>query len=163
MSSSISSIAEAQVGAGNYGATGGKLDAAHFMNTTVRDEVLAQGQHLTTQQEKALAELRFASAATTMQLKSNNVGPDKVIDSCMTAFTQTCAKNGDAGQAVPSVQAAIVALADACLLALNSSPKTGNDNYQEAIAGVQAARDAAPWDVDISSECALWAKENDFV
>ena len=133
------------------------------MNTTVRSDVLSEGQNLTTPQEEALKELRIASAATTMQLKTNNVGPDKVIDTCMTDFTQTCASQGDAGKPVPSVSVAVTALADACIQALETSAKSAQGNYQEAIAGVKAAKEDGIWDTDIAADVQLWAKENGFV
>jgi hypothetical protein len=160
MASAISDKAEAQAGVGNYGATGGKLDAAHLMNTTVRHKVLSEGQNLTPEQTKALEELNLQSAATTMQLKTNNVGPDKVIDTCMTQFKTDCAALGDAGKPVPKGKDAVQALAKACLLALQSSDKAQEDNYKQAIAGVTAALDVS-WDID--NEVEKWTLEYKFV
>jgi len=161
MGSGIAPTAEAQVGEGNYSATGGKLDAAHFMNTTIRSDVLAEGQHLTATQEEALRELFTASAATTMQLKSYNVGPDKVIDGCMTTFTQNCARLGDAGQPVRGARWAVDELGNLCLTKLTNSKKSQRWSYQEAIAGVREAMDASSV-FDIQSDVDLWATKYQF-
>jgi hypothetical protein len=160
-SSSFAFKAEGQVGTGNYGATGGKLDAAHFMNTTIRPDVLLQGQtHLSATQEEAITELKFLSSATTMQLKQNNVGPDKVIDSCMTDFTQAMAQAVDLGGPVPSADQLVQTLGNACLLALQGSPNAGQANYVEAIAGVNDALGASTWAID--NDVKLWREQHGF-
>ena len=160
--SSFAYKAEGQVGTGNYGATGGKLDAAHFMNTTVRPEVLLQNQtHLNHTQEEAINDLKFLSSATTMQLKSNNVGPDKVIDGCVTQFTQSAAQVVDQGAPVPGADQLVQTLGNACLLALQSSSNATQPNYVEAIAGVNDALGASTWSID--NDVQLWLTEKGFL
>jgi hypothetical protein len=139
MGSAVSANAEAQVGQGNYGATAGKLDAAHLMNTTVRANVLLQGWTPTSIQEEMIKDLYAQSGATTMQLKADNVGPDKVIDRCMTEYAGQCATACDAGHAPPAADTMINALTTLCLQRLQASAKQHRPNYQEAITGVNNA------------------------
>lgn len=160
LSSAIAPTAEAQVGRGCYGGPGGKLDAAHLMNTTIRSDVLAAGQQLTPGQQAALGDLRTYSAATSMQLKSNNVGPDKVIDMQMTLFTQECARKGDRGEPVMRAEQAVKWLGNMCLQALQGN--SGQADYQGAIAGVQDAMRSEGDIMYIQDDVNLWAKKNGF-
>lgn len=157
MSSTVSPTAEAQVGQGNYGASAGKLDAAHLMNTSVRSDVMLQGMTVTSSQEEMIKALRTMSGATTMQLKADNVGPEKVIDSCMTSFAQLWCAQCDAGNAPPSAESMVAALTHECLTRLNASAKSANVNYQSAIAGVNwAASNAAS---NVAHEIGPWTKQ----
>ena len=83
--------ASVQVGEGVYGDTFGKIDAAHLCNTSFeKDRFLAAYAMAHRQTPAAVVRLAEAlytqSGATTPQYKSNNVGPDKVIDGYQTAF-----------------------------------------------------------------------------
>lgn len=94
----LSDIAEVQVGSGlRFAATATKdklsLDAAHFCNTSFRaDEFMTHVGTLgkTAQQLHQVWErcntLKTMSGATSFQLQSDNVGPDKLIDSYQTDF-----------------------------------------------------------------------------
>ena len=163
MSSCIATKAEAQAGVGNYGihVPVGKLDAAHLMNTTIRSKVLAQGQPLTQNQMDALVELTTASAATTTQLKRDNVGPDKVIDTCMTAFTQACADAEDHGIAPPPAAVLVQKLGKACWQALSASANFSNPNYQAAMEAVKEAMSQDPWAIDYDVQ--EWTRTHGFV
>lgn len=162
-SSSMSQAAEAQAAGGVYIMGGPKHDAAHLMNVTVRDSVLAEGQHLSADQVSALEELRLMSAATTMQLKGNNVGPDKVIDTCTTAFTQKWARQVDRRNPLPDAEQLVEELANDCLTSLKANKKSANANYQEAIAGAtDALGDAASIGHNINEDVKLWLQEQGF-
>ncbi len=167
--STISSKAEVQVGSGdysgNYSTSGLKVDAAHLMNTSIRDDVLAQGQNLDAKRLGVLKELKEASGATTMQTKANNVGPDKKIDTCMSTFAADCTKEMDKGTAVPKAEDLLKLLSGSCLAALKKSKKATKDQgYIEAIAGCQVAADNAAGDgYSIDIDVAKWAIESEFV
>lgn len=159
----MSQKAEAQAAGGVYLKGGPKHDAAHLMNVTVRDDRLAMGQGLTANQSLALQELRVMSAATTMQLKENNVGPDKVIDGCITTFTQYWAGQVDAGAPLPNATFLINNLATACGTALAANPKAGTPAYADAIAGVtDALNDRGRQGPVIDEDVKAWINENAF-
>lgn len=156
MASVVSPTAEAQVGVGNYGATGGKLDAAHLMNTTVRSDLLLSGMTVSSTQEAMIRDLYTMSGATTMQLKSDNVGPDKVIDTCMTEFAAYCATKCDGGVAPVDSATLVTWLTGKCNERLTASTKSANANYVSAIAGVAAATHAGH---DVAFEMDAWTKD----
>lgn len=156
MASVVSPTAEAQVGVGNYGATGGKLDAAHLMNTTVRSDLLLSGMTVSSTQEAMIRDLYTMSGATTMQLKGDNVGPDKVIDTCMTEFAAECAAECDSGAAPADAVTLVKLLTDKCHKRLTASKKHAKANYMSAIAGVAAATDDGH---DVASEMVAWTNE----
>lgn len=158
MSSMVSKNAEVQVATGIY-TQSIKMDAAHLMNISIRPDALKSGLALTTQQEAAVEELQKLSGATTPQLKSNNTGPDKVIDRCMSEFRSAVEQSWATG--VPDTRVMINYLGTLCLGKLRQSKKSGNANYQAAIAGVQDAMQGTVWEID--EDCAIWAKSYGFV
>lgn len=161
--SSMSPNAEAQAAQGIYIRGGTQHDAAHLMNVTVRTKVLSEGQHLDSNQQEGLDLLREMSAATTMQLKSNNVGPDKAIDRCITIFTQRWATHVDSGNPPPKASQLITDLATACRIKLLASKKAGTQNYQDAIAGAQQAlSDAERTGSDVDRDVELWLSQYQF-
>lgn len=163
MSSAIAPTATAQAGKGCYGGPSGKLDAAHLTNTTAKVDVLLEGQgHLTPDQEKGVRELETFSAATTPQLKGDNIGPDKVIDTCMTQFTQECAQEGDKGGAVVRAEQAVQWLGNMCKKALEGNPNSGEANYQQAIEGVRDAMRDPGLAAEIQKEVKKWAEKYKF-
>ena len=88
----LSDTAKIQVDVGVYVKDGGiKIDAAHLCNTSfLSDSFLTDvsGKGIVVSPELRLycVDLRELSGATTPQTKSDNVGPDKVIDSFQTTF-----------------------------------------------------------------------------
>lgn len=154
MASSVSPTAEAQAGVGIYHGSFPNTDAAHLMNTTVRSGNLQQGWTPSSTQTEMINALYTASAATTPQRKADNVGPDKVIDTCMTELAKSWAARCDKGEKLPTADSLVNEAVVACQKALQASSKQGNDNYQLAIAGLglvdQRAID------DVSREIALW-------
>jgi len=154
-----SDTAELQTGTGLYLSGIYKLDAAHLSNVSIYIERLAMGLTLTEGQKQALKDLANSSGATSPQLKRNNVGPDKVIDTCMTQYrhildgylkTNVILKAGDIIQELGGI----------CIGALMKSPKAGESNYQSAIAGVEDAKKNSPWDL---TDAEQWAREYDFI
>lgn len=156
MGNSVSAIAEAQVGGGIYTGSFAKTDAAHLMNTTVRSDNLLKGWSPSSTQEQMIQALHTASAATTPQRKADNVGPDKVIDSCMTVLAQSWAARCDKGEAVPSAASLIAEVKAKCLASLKSNRKSINANYQQALAGINAVDERST--SDVSNEYELWIK-----
>ena len=106
MGASISATAEAQYGSGIYTGSFPKTDAAHLMNTTVSSDSLVKGWNPSGTQAEMIKALHVASAATTPQRKVDNVGPDKVIDTCMTKLSANWAARCDKGEAVPAAAGA---------------------------------------------------------
>ncbi|WP_028105149.1 hypothetical protein [Pseudoduganella violaceinigra] len=157
MGSAISSTAEAQVGVGIYKGSFPKTDAAHLMNTTVRSDKLMHGWSPSTKQTEMLNVLYSSSAATTPQHKVDNVGPDKVIDSCMTTLKIRWSARCDKGEAVPDAASLVKEAVAECLQALGSSSNAGQANYQVAIAGVNLVDGSSVFDVE--REYAIWSQE----
>lgn len=155
LSQMLSQNAEAQVSIGMYNDLY-KLDAAHLMNTTVKPDVMKQGITLTLAQAAAVDDLEVMSAATTMQYKANNVGPDKVIDRCMSDFV--------AGYGyslfMPRADGILTEIADSCITRLSGSKKSSKDNYAAAIEGAQAAKLMNTGDIDADVE--QWAESLGF-
>ncbi len=156
LSQMLSQNAEAQVSIGMYNDLY-KLDAAHLMNTTVKPDVMKQGITLTLAQAAAVDELEVLSAATTMQYKANNVGPDKVIDRCMSDFV--------AGYGyslfMPRADGVLNEIANSCIARLTGSKKSSKDNYAAAIEGAAAAKLMNTSDIDADVE--QWAESLGFV
>jgi hypothetical protein len=164
MSQMVSETAEVQVSSGIY-TQSMKIDAAHLMNTSLRPDYMKSGLTLSSKQEYAINELHKISGATTPQLKSNNVGPDKVIDRCMSDFRSQVEVYFST--AVPNSGTLIGLLADSCENKLKikyaeklKSGKTPSGNYAGAINGIAEARKTT-WEID--EDCRLWTEEYDFV
>lgn len=153
----VSSNAEVQVGTGLRNTTY-KIDAAHLTNISIRPRAMSSGLTLSADQKEAVAELQIESGATTPQLQSDNVGPDKVIDRVMTEFRAYVQVN--CTSVVPNAKQILDELADRCLNALSHAPKAGNSNYLLAIAGATAAKTQTTWEID--EDCAEWQKKYGF-
>ncbi len=164
MSQMVSETAEVQVSSGVY-TQSMKIDAAHLMNTSLRPDYMKSGLTLSPKQEYAINELHRISGATTPQLKANNVGPDKVIDRCMSDFRHQVEVYFST--AVPDSGTLIGLLADLCenRLMIKHAEKTKggkipSGDYAGAIKGIAEARKTT-WEID--EDCRLWAAEYDFV
>jgi len=152
-----SAKAEVQVGTGLRGPL--RIDAAHLMNVSIRSTQMSSGLVLTPQQAQAVEELKHLSGATTPQLQSNNVGPDKVIDRCMTEFRNDIDLKW-VGAAVPSAQVMLNDLANKCLNALGTASKAAEPHYQTAIAAAQQAKTQTTWEIDV--DCQIWKEQYAF-
>lgn len=156
----ISKTARVQVGTGIKGGFVGNTDAAHLVNTSiVSSTMIIQSLALSKDQKNAIKELEFESGATHNILKADNVGPDKVIDTCMTEYI----KELDAHLQTNSLdqKTIIDELITSCSTSLKASKKSNNGNYLLAFLGVQAARQNPPWNADEEAE--NWAKANGFI
>ena len=155
----FSKKAEVQVSDGIYTDTY-KVDAAHLMNISVRPTELESGMLLTPDQKKATGDLERISGATTMQYKANNVGPDKVIDTTMTQFIEVFNATWVGSSNFPTASAVVSKLSDMCIANLSQSSKSGNENYQQAIAGVKDAKAKVNWAIDF--DVGMWAFQYGF-
>lgn len=157
MGSSVSLKAEAQAGVGCYNTPMGNVDAAHLMNTTVRSGHLKEGWVPSQAQAEMIDALNQMSGATTPQLKANNVGPDKKIDTCMSNMVTQWAASCDQGNAVPSAALLVKAIRDACLHSLNTAKKSANANYVTAIAGLQLVDERSA--ADVQRDYDIWVSK----
>jgi len=139
----------------------GKLDAAHLMNTSVKQDILTQGiQHVpnhTQDQWDALNELREVSAATTTQRQADNVGPDKVIDGCMTTLIAQWAAACDNGQAPPDAGALMNLLCDLCRDTVGDH--RDYEGYHLALNAIEEARSDA---YDVEKDVRAWLAQYRF-
>jgi hypothetical protein len=156
--------AEQQVAVGNnklhLGTNVVKSDASHLVNTSIRAAAMMKGMSSILGQThiKEIQDLEVESGATTLQLKGNNVGPDKVIDSCMTEFTNKYSRREDKNKPTPSAAELLQKLTDLCLGRLTTHAKAANPNYQEAIEGVKKAKNLSSFDIE--SDVARWKNKN---
>jgi len=163
MQSIMAPTAKNQVGEGIYSNyTGNKYDAAHFVNTTVSSAKLTDmNPGLTHKQIAALQELQESSGATRMQLKADNVGPDKVIDGC---FTNLRVSLENMAMSCPHAKTIVQQVCSDCKAALQASTKTGNPNYQAAITGIQEIEaDIDGFASAVDGDKNVWLMTNDFV
>jgi hypothetical protein len=156
--------AEQQVAVGNnklhLGTNVVKSDASHLVNTSIRAAAMKKGMSSILGQKhiEEIQDLEVESGATTLQLKVDNVGPDKVIDSCMTEFTNEYSRLEDENKPTPSATELLQKLTDLCLGRLTKHAKAANPNYKEAIEGVKNAKNLSPFDIELDVVC--WKNKN---
>jgi len=157
ISSMVSSKAEVQVGTG-LRLKGYSLDASHLTNISVRSSAMSSGLTLSPIQQEAVKELQSLSGATTPQFQRDNVGPDKVIDSCMTVFRAYVETN--CTTVVPDAKAILDVLADRCIQALSNAKKSTDSRYQLAIDAATTAKSQTTWEID--EDCEAWKTQCGF-
>ncbi|WP_446811481.1 hypothetical protein ACH50O_07925 [Methylomonas sp. 2BW1-5-20] len=101
----LSDTAAVQVSEGVYSKdTGVKIDAAHLCNTSFLCDLFLTDitGPISPTLRSYCEKLRTVSGATTPQLKSDNVGPDKVIDSYQTKFKNDYLKDVSSKNIIPA-------------------------------------------------------------
>lgn len=104
-----------------------KFDAAHLVNVSVESSaILRKLQKLTSIQKLAVRELRIITSSTTTQYQTDNVGPDKVIDTCMTLVSQKILSEKPS---LLSPSDVITSICTLCLRHLSSHKNSKKLNY----------------------------------
>ena len=83
-----------------------------------------------------------------------------VIDTTMTQFIEVFNATWVGSSNFPTASAVVSKLSDMCIANLSQSSKSGNENYQQAIAGVKDAKAKVNWAIDF--DVGMWAFQYGF-